>query len=195
MSKVKTEQNNNITTGKKKKNENTQSLIITIIRRQNCFPYQLLTTTSYDSIRAIIPFSRSFSWRIVKCVFTPNTKLSTHWIYDHLYSLLRNTSTEIYVCMNTVNTENSHRAQNVYDEKRIERGVGGHERETEKKEWNDKLMLCRWNGYIDNEGKRRLLWNEFVFRPYSAELWWMNEWINECLKSNALWMAANMNYF
>lgn len=37
--------------------------------------------------------------------------------------------------MNTVNTENSHRAQNVYDEnnRERERGVGGHERETEKK--------------------------------------------------------------
>lgn len=43
--------------------------------------FEILTATSYDSMRAIIPLRRSFSCRVVKWVFTLHTKFSTEWIW------------------------------------------------------------------------------------------------------------------
>lgn len=43
----------------------------------------LLTATSYDSMRAIIPLRRSFSCRVVKWAFTLHTKCSTEWIWGN----------------------------------------------------------------------------------------------------------------
>lgn len=56
-----------------------------------------LTTTSYASIRAIIPFRRSFSWRVVRCAFTLQTKSSTEWIWNTIQNMSR-----ITICYLTI---------------------------------------------------------------------------------------------
>lgn len=73
-----------ISTATTKKSSNSQQVynIITAIVyiALYCKETVYFTTTSYDSILAIMPLSRSFSCRVVRCELTLHTKFSTEWI-------------------------------------------------------------------------------------------------------------------
>lgn len=57
----------------------------------------LLTTTSYDSILAMIPFSRSWSWRCRSVELTSFTNWSTHFICNTVITCHKHVQMRFYL--------------------------------------------------------------------------------------------------
>lgn len=61
----------------------------------------IFTTTSYASMRAMIPFSRSFSCRVVKCALTLHTKSSTECIFKVIENNITNVLISVFYSTKT----------------------------------------------------------------------------------------------